>query len=827
MQRQNWLATHTFRYRLTGLLGGGVVGLAAYFLGDQLAPERLLSILPAAGLAAGFVTGLYVDRQAGHWRAVETENEHLRHDNNERNRLEKILERGKREWEAIFDSVQDAILVTDADGRIIRCNRSAVVWLDTTFDQLVNFPVENVFFSGSEPRRRLSDLTGEIQIPNLEGWFDVSQYPIQMADDLYGTIFVIRDVTERRRAASIIREQKQYLEALVNNSPTAIVTLDHHQSILTFNPAFERLVGYKAREVVGRKLDDLFADDGSFSKTAPLSEKVLAGQPVNAIVQRRRKDGAILDVETLGVPFVVDGHIVGALWLYHDITELMEARRQAEQADRAKSEFLANMSHEIRTPMNGIIGMIDLTLRTQLNDEQFDFLTAARESADALMSLLNSVLDLSKIEAGQFHLEEIEFDLLPLVEGVAQTLAGRAESKGLEIASYIDPNVPLRVIGDPGRLRQILVNLMENAIKFTDHGEVFIRAELDEDQGRRVMLRFLVTDTGIGIPEERKNAIFERFVQADGSTTRKYGGTGLGLTISKQLSEMMGGKIGVESEPGKGSTFWFTAQLEKGHNLAAVPPRPPVLLQGLRVLVVDDNATNRKVLSRMLENFGCRVTAVSTGREVLPALVRAALTKHPFRLVLLDLQMPEIDGVAALQLIRAEPLTQNTKVIVLTSMGQRGELERLKELGCSSYVLKPIKQSQLQDTLENVIGQRTWSDNRRRLPVEPVAQPAGRLRILLAEDNHINRKMIKELLGREGHRVDLANNGVEAVAAWQQAEYDLVLMDVQMPEMDGLEAAQRIRALENANGHRTPIVALTAHAMPGDRQRCLQAGMDD
>lgn len=827
MHKQDWLATQTFRYSITGLVTGGVLGVAAYLLGDRLSADLLLAGLPAAGLVGGLIAGLYSDRLVSHRLEVESEIERLRQDNIERNRLEKILERGKREWEAIFDSVQDAILVADAEGRIIRCNRTATLWLDTSFDQLVNHPVANVFFpEGVSQSVELADLIGEMQIPNLEGWFDVSQYPIHLADDLYGTIFVIRDVTERRRALSIIREQKQHLEALVSNSPIAIVTLDHDQEILTFNPAFERLVGYRSKDVIGRKIDDLFADDGPRSKTGPLSERVLAGQPVNTIIQRRRKDGTTIDVETLGVPLVVDGQTVGALWMYHDITELMEARRKAEQADRAKSEFLANMSHEIRTPMNGIIGMIDLALRTELNDDQYDFLTSARESADALMSLLNSVLDLSKIEAGQFHLEEIEFDLLPLVEGVAQTLAGRAEAKGLEIASYIDPNVPLRVIGDPGRLRQILINLMENAIKFTDHGEVFLRAELESDQGSRALLRFLVTDTGIGIPPERVNAIFERFVQADGSTTRKYGGTGLGLTISKQLSEMMGGTIGVESEPGKGSTFWFTALLEKSQNPTAQQQRPPVLLQGLRVLVVDDNATNRKILTRMLGNFGCQVTAVATGREVMPSLVRSALTKHPYRLVLLDLQMPDIDGVNVLQLIRAERLTQNTKVIVLTSMGHRGEIERLKELGCSSYLLKPIKQSQLQETLENVIGQRTWSERRRRLPEEPPVRIGRRLRILLAEDNHINRKMIKELLSREGHQVDLANNGIQAVEIWQQAEYDLVLMDVQMPEMDGLEAAQRIRSLENGDRH-TPIIALTAHAMPGDRHRCLQAGMDD
>jgi two-component system, sensor histidine kinase and response regulator len=622
-------------------------------------------------------------------RALDEENRSLQKENIERNRLEKILERGKREWEAIFDAVQDAIVVIDNQGTIIRCNRQAVQWLGTSFEQLISTSIHDIQFNQSQDAsQRFVNISGETYIPEKLGWYDVTRYPIYQEEDLEGTIYVVRDITERKRAEAIIHEQKQYLEALINNSPVAIVTLDMNQAILSSNPAFESMFGYSHGEVVGRNLDQLLADDGVHSEALTFTEIVLRGEAVNGIVQRRRKDGTNADVEISGVPLVVEGQMSGALLLYHDITELMEARRAAEQADRAKSEFLANMSHEIRTPMNGIIGMIELALGTQVNEEQYDYLIGARESADALLSVLNGVLDFSKIEAGQLQLESVDFDLHAVVEGVAQTLASRAETKSLEIVSFIDPSVPSFVKGDPGRVRQVLVNLVENAIKFTERGEVLIRTECTGENSNKVSLKFSVSDTGIGIPNDRQKAIFERFIQADGSTTRKYGGTGLGLTISKELAEMMGGGIGVESEPGQGSTFWFTVVLEKLPGRSYPAERAASDLQGVRVLIVDDNATNRRIFSKMLEGFGCIVTAVSSGTEVMPALFRGLLTNTPYKLVLLDMQMPPIDGEVTLRMIRNETLTQNVKVIILTSMGRRNELGRLSELGVSGYLLK-------------------------------------------------------------------------------------------------------------------------------------------
>jgi two-component system, sensor histidine kinase and response regulator len=834
-------------YTIFGLALGGVFILAAgvvmnSFLGGHIvtalinaSPLVLIAALlvPVCLAATGAFIGFEQDRldrtalDAQQFIARFANRERkLLQDNAQRYNLEKILERGKREWESIFDAVNDAILVTDCQGQVIRCNRSATRWLNTTFEQLVSSSIDTLVLGGPQDSAvPFASLEGEVHLPGQGGWFEIIHYPIELEEENRGTIYVVRDISERKRDETIIREQKENLQALISNSPVGIVTLDLGRSVLSCNPAFNALFGYHPGEMIGKNIDQLLS--GSDASVDP----ALHGESFKSIVQRRRKDGQMIDVEVSGVPLVVEGQTEGVLWLFHDITELMHARRVAEQADRAKSEFLANMSHEIRTPMNGIIGMIELTLGTELNDEQYDFLVGARESADALLNVLNDILDFSKIEAGQLQLEMVDFDLVSVVEGIAQTSASRAEAKGLEMVSYVDPAVPNYVKGDSGRLRQILVNLVENAIKFTERGEVLVRIDLVEDREKQVVVRFSVSDTGIGIPKERQDAIFERFVQADGSTTRRYGGTGLGLTISKQLAQMMNGQMGVESEIGKGSTFWFNVVLEKIPTQDWPEQQETTDLQGVRVLIVDDNATNRRIFTRMLEGFGCQVAAVASGMEVMPALFRGLLTNMPYKLVLVDMQMPVMDGEETLRAIRREPLTQDVKVVVLTSMGRRSELSRVNEMGCSGYLLKPIKQMQLRETLELVAagqGRKTNGKRRNGRPAVPEVVPSHvtSLRILLAEDNEINQKMTRALLMRQGHIVDLANNGLEAVEAVKNTLYDLIFMDVQMPEMDGFEAAQTIRKVEGGERY-TPIIAMTAHALQGDRKRCLDAGMDD
>ena len=789
-----------------GVIGPVFLSLAGYRIGQQM-------------------DHLYTERNATLNQFIARETE-LKTRNDQRDQLEKVLERGKREWEGIFDAVQSAIIVVDSAGTIIRCNRSATRWLDRPFDQLIHRPIDSLVFGGPDhPQQKIKAMDGEIYIPEKKGWFEVSRYTIVLDEESFGTIYIIQDINARKQAESTIHQQKENLEALVNNSPVAIVSLDLDLNILAYNPAFERMFGILPGQRVGGSLDRLLAENGFTPEGPSYSERLLQGESIKTAMTFLRQDNTTVDVDAAGVPLVVEGQIIGLLWMYHDVTALVQARRSAEQADMAKSEFLANMSHEIRTPMNGILGMIELVLNTDLNDEQYDYLLSAQESAEALLSVLNSVLDFSKIEAGQLQLDPVAFNPISMVENVAQMLTGKAEMKGLELVAYIDPKVPTLLKGDIVRLRQILINFTDNALKFTEKGEVLVRADslsLGEEQA---LVRFSVKDTGIGIQKDRQEAIFERFVQVDGSTTRKYGGTGLGLAISKQLVEMMGGEIGVESQPGYGSTFWFTVPLLRLDETDEATEGMAKGLKGQRILLVADNPTNRQVITRMLETLQCEVVSISSGIDVIPALFRGLLTNAPYDLLMMDLQMPGMDGETVLKMIRNEPLTRDTRVVLISSMRKHNDVNRLNELGYSGYLSKPIKQSQLQEVLENAMGLNSAEDSLTRRPAVEV-KSSRPLMILLAEDNEINQKVAKMLLTRSGHKVDLASNGREALAAYRKNSYDMILMDVQMPEVDGLETTRQIRQMEGNKRH-IPIIAMTAHAMPVDRQNCMAAGMDD
>jgi two-component system, sensor histidine kinase and response regulator len=749
----------------------------------------------------------------------------------ERHQAEATIIRAKREWEATFDAISDLIILTDSNGKIIRCNHATIQKLETTFNDLIGKHIEEVFPGVVEPiQKKVVTKTQVIPMPSLYGWFEVTGFPFQSAENQQGIIYIFHDIAQRKRAEAEIQRQKQYFEGIFQNNPVAIVTLDLNGLIVACNPAFERLFGYSQVEVMGGKLDTLITSPELRENALDFTRRVRRGEVIHTVGKRITRNGQMIDVEIFGVPVIVNGEELGILGLYHNITELVRARQKAEEADLAKSEFLANMSHEIRTPLNGVLGMLNLTLDTDLAYEQREYLSAALDSADSLVTLISDILDLSKIEAGKMELETTDFNLRKIVENVSVTLAQRAFSKGLELVCLIEPDVPSLLRGDPNRLRQVLTNLVSNAVKFTEEGEVIIRVRTVAESDTQVTLSFYVQDTGIGIPSERQATIFDRFIQADMSTTRKYGGTGLGLAISTQLVELMGGKISLLSEAGKGSTFSFSAVFQKQETQENPSTELLRKTQNIKVLVADPNTSVRQNLVSLLNRLGCRVVEAADSETAVQRITDAIQNHRPYQVVLLENGFAFNKANPLLPDLKNENRVGNAKIVLLTTIGQHFTSTDYEKLGFNATLVKPVRMDGLDKTMLELFSppRKTGSLG----PAESTLTDPKKMktkqarRILLAEDNPINRKVVVNLLNKFGHQVETAEHGRQAVEILQNTSFDLVLMDISMPEMDGYEATMQIRMMEGTTPNHVPIFAMTAHALSGDIERCLASGMD-
>jgi two-component system, sensor histidine kinase and response regulator len=773
----------------------------------------------------------------------------------------------------LIDSLPDCIYVKDTEGKFLFGNLAVAQQLGVkTTDHLKGMsdddflPPEIAAKHNAEEQQMIQDGQGMLNqvekriIGGEEHWVLLNRILLRdAAGAVTGFVAIARDITEQKLAGDKLSKERILLRTVIDNIPDPIYAKDLQCRKTLANLADLTNIGLDSvSDVLGKDDFDLFPKEVAEEFFKDDRTVIEDGK---SVIDREEyqvaRNGQSRWLLTSKVPLRdEEGNIIGLVGIGHNITErkeaearlqqqaellsaqaheLIAARETALEASRLKSEFVANMSHEIRTPLNGIIGMTSMLLSTELSSEQNEYSEIIRQSGDALLTVINDILDFSKIEAGKLAIEILNFDLVSVVEGAIEILAPRAQEKGLEVGCFIDRDVMHAVRGDAGRVRQVLVNLIGNAIKFTEAGEVIVQASAEEESEHYVKVRFTVRDTGIGISREGQARLFKPFSQEDGTTTRRYGGTGLGLAISRSLVELMGGTIGVDSVQGKGSTFWWTATFEKQPENALIRI-PRKNLAGLRCLIVDDNEANRKILHHYVITWGLANGSAESGIDALALLREAVHNQKPYDLAILDMQMPEMDGMDLAARIKADPAIAGTRLILLTSICHRPN-PKLEEVGFSAALTKPVRQSQLfdciaevmSDSLETAVADAPVPPRPNPTAASPLLMPnelRPQVKILVVEDNAVNQKVAVRMLAKSGFRADVAGNGIEALKAITLVPYDIVFMDCQMPEMDGFEATSQIRQIDGVDKHRV-IIAMTANALQGDRDKCLAAGMDD
>ena len=765
------------------------------------------------------------------------------------------IENHNRQLRNITDNMGEALYVIDNEGKITFVNPAGEKLLNMPFYEILGVSLKDLMltsvtkdeavdvrriFEGSVPDISQS-FAGEIgaQTPKNESLKYVAYIcsPIVTQGSLQGAVMLLQDITGRKAAEEALRLNEVRLRLVVDNAVEGIITLDASGFIESFNPAAESTFGYSSNDIVGKSIETLIPHSKA-GRNSTFIQTILSHHGDDPVKLERelfalKKDASIFAAEVSVSEMRIDDQRKFIL-IIRDISvrkraeaELIEARERAEAGARAKSEFLANMSHEIRTPMNGIIGMTQLALETELSAEQREYLFTVKSSSEVLLKLINDILDFSKIEAGKLEIESVDFNLRGVIGAASRALAVQADEKALELVFDVAHDVPRQLRGDPVRLVQVVNNLVSNSIKFTEKGEILVAVELLDRNASGIILHFSVTDTGIGIPKDKIEKIFMPFEQADTTTTRRYGGTGLGLTISSRLVELMGGVIWAHSDEGVGSVFHFTMEFKP-------PSGPPIetptfdlsRIQGKKVLIVDDNATNRKILAEQLKHRNMKPELASSGEEAIEKLHAAVKMGQPFDLAVLDGMMPIMDGFELARRLKESPELFKTSLVMLTSAGQMGDLAKCKDLGIEAYLTKPAQESELCEALAKAF------DSAGRQP-RKIMSRSNRAKsgvdgasILLAEDNIVNAMLARKILEKEGHSVTWAKNGRMALELLASEYFDLILMDVSMPEIDGFEATRRIRDMENEFGGHIPIIAMTAHAMKDDRERCLTVGMD-